>query len=184
MREFHGTATGRVDATPEAVFDVITDVGRLPEWNDAIESVTERPPALTEGAEWVVVMHPARMPRWKSRSRVEEIDRHALRFAYRTRQRRRQSVVGGVALEHQAAGLRRAGDRRLGSTSRDPRPPLARGPDPQPAAPQGSRGIAPAHRTRRAHQLSAQVTSASQVGLCSTRNDAWSPGSSRSTISR
>ena len=85
MREFHGTATGRVDATPEAVFDVITDVGRLPEWNDAIESVTERPPALTEGAEWVVVMHPARMPRWKSRSRVEEIDRHALRFAYRTR---------------------------------------------------------------------------------------------------
>jgi uncharacterized protein YndB with AHSA1/START domain len=84
MREFHGTATGRVDATPTAVFDVITDVGRLPEWNDAIESVTEQPAELTVGAEWVVVMHPARMPRWKSRSRVVEIDQDGLRFAYRT----------------------------------------------------------------------------------------------------
>ncbi len=36
------------------------------------------------GAEWVVVMHPPRLPRWNSRSRVEEIDRDRLRFAYRT----------------------------------------------------------------------------------------------------
>jgi uncharacterized protein YndB with AHSA1/START domain len=84
MRRFHGTATGRVAAPPEAVFDVITDVGRLPEWNAAIESVTERPAELKNGSEWVVVMHPPRMPRWKSRSRVEVIDRDALRFSYRT----------------------------------------------------------------------------------------------------
>ena len=37
-------------------------------------------------------------------------------------------------------------------------------------------------RERGGHPV--QVTSASQVGLCSTRSDAWSPGSSRSTISR
>lgn len=58
MREFHGCATTRADVNPQAVFDLITDVGRLPEWNGAIEAVTDRPPALAEGAEWTVTMHP------------------------------------------------------------------------------------------------------------------------------
>jgi uncharacterized protein YndB with AHSA1/START domain len=84
MHEFHGSATAHLEATPEAVFELITDVGRLPEWNDAIESVAEQPPDVAEGAEWLVVMHPAHLPRWRSRSTAQEIDRDKRRFAYRT----------------------------------------------------------------------------------------------------
>ena len=62
MDEFHGRASVRIDAAPQAVFDVITDVDRLPEWNGAIEAVVERPPALAEGAEWTIKMHPPRLP--------------------------------------------------------------------------------------------------------------------------
>jgi hypothetical protein len=85
MDEFHGQAFGRVAAPPEAVFDFITDVGRLPEWNHAIESVVEQPGALAEGVEWQVRMHPQGLPGWGSISRVEEIDRGRHRFGYRTR---------------------------------------------------------------------------------------------------
>ena len=85
MDEIHGRASLRVDATPEAVFDLITDVDRLPEWNTAIETVLERPPALAEGIEWTVKMHPPRTPSWTSISRVEELDRRRFRFAYETR---------------------------------------------------------------------------------------------------
>jgi uncharacterized protein YndB with AHSA1/START domain len=84
MREFQGTATAHIDAAPGMIFDMITDINRLPEWNRAIEAVIEEPAKLGVGAEWVVVMHPPRLPRWNSRSRVEEIDRDRLRFAYRT----------------------------------------------------------------------------------------------------
>ena len=84
MREYQGTASGIVDATPESVFDLITDIGRLPEWNAVIESVAEAPHQLANGAEWVVLVHPKGMPRWPSRSRVVAIDRHALRFSYRS----------------------------------------------------------------------------------------------------
>ena len=85
MDEIHGQASVRVDATPQAVFDLITDVDRLPEWNAAIEAVVERPLALAEGAEWTVKMHPPRLPSWQSISRVEELDRCRYRFAYQTR---------------------------------------------------------------------------------------------------
>jgi uncharacterized protein YndB with AHSA1/START domain len=85
MDEIHGRASLRVDATPQAVFGLITDVGRLPEWNTAIETVLERPSGLAEGAEWTVKMHPPRMPAWTSISRVEVLDRGGLRFAYETR---------------------------------------------------------------------------------------------------
>jgi uncharacterized protein YndB with AHSA1/START domain len=85
MDEIHGRASRQVGATPQAVFDLITDVGRLPEWNAAIETVLERPPALAEGAEWTVKMHPPRTPSWTSISRLEELDRSRLLFAYETR---------------------------------------------------------------------------------------------------
>jgi uncharacterized protein YndB with AHSA1/START domain len=85
MREFHGSATAFVDATPESVFDFITDIDRLPDWNTAIERVVEAPGSLTYGAEWVVVMHPRALPRWNSRSHLEVFNRDALRFAYRSR---------------------------------------------------------------------------------------------------
>lgn len=84
MREFQGSATAHIEAAPDVIFDVITDINRLPEWNRAIEAVIEEPANLDVGAEWVVVMHPPRLPRWNSRSRVEELDRDRLRFAYRT----------------------------------------------------------------------------------------------------
>ena len=84
MREFHGTATAFVDATPESVFDFITDISRLPQWNRTIERVVEAPASLAYGAEWVVVMHPPGLPRWNSRSRLDASDRASLRFAYRS----------------------------------------------------------------------------------------------------
>jgi uncharacterized protein YndB with AHSA1/START domain len=83
MREFHGTAAARVRASARQVFELITDVDRLPEWNRAIERSVERPAALTPDAEWVVVMHPPGMPSWKSRSHPQEIE-PGTRFAYRS----------------------------------------------------------------------------------------------------
>jgi len=84
MQEIHGTATQTITGPPEDVFRLITDVDRLPEWNDAIERVVEPASELAPGAEWIVKMHPARGMSWLSRSRVEEIDHDALRFRYRT----------------------------------------------------------------------------------------------------
>jgi hypothetical protein len=84
MKEIHGTATGNVSAAPDAAFLLITDIDRLPEWNRAIERVVERAPELTTGTEWVVKMHPSRGMSWLSRSRVQEVDRDARRFTYRT----------------------------------------------------------------------------------------------------
>ena len=84
-REFHGSATGHLPGVPcNDVFEHITNIDLLPTWNRAIEQVVESPPALTPGAEWVVVMHPSAMPRWKSRSRgVEEIT-PGTSFTYRS----------------------------------------------------------------------------------------------------
>jgi uncharacterized protein YndB with AHSA1/START domain len=84
MREFQGSASTYVRATPDKVFDFVTDVDRLPDWNGAIERIVESPAVLEPGAAWVVVMHPRGMPSWKSRSEVEEIER-ATRFVYRSR---------------------------------------------------------------------------------------------------
>ncbi len=85
MHEFHGRASAQVGAAPETIFDLITDLDRLAEWNTAVEALADRPAALVAGAEWTVTMHPQRMPRWGSISRVEQIDRENLRFTYQTR---------------------------------------------------------------------------------------------------
>ena len=66
------------------IFDTITDIERLPEWNGAIEQVIDRPARLTPCAMWTVEMHPARPVRWKSVSTLQELDTDALRFSYRT----------------------------------------------------------------------------------------------------
>jgi hypothetical protein len=85
MREFHGSASARLDASADQVFGLLTDVHRLPEWNRAIERVAEAPDAaLTAGDEWLVVMHPPHLPSWGSRSTVQELDANAHTFAYRT----------------------------------------------------------------------------------------------------
>ena len=85
MKEIHGTATARLEVPAEKVFELITDVDRLPDWNAAIEAVEQRPAALCNGAEWLVVMHPARMPRWRSISSVRLVDLTNLHFEYETR---------------------------------------------------------------------------------------------------
>lgn len=84
MQEIHGTAMGDVNAAPDATFRLITDIGRLPEWNRAIERVVEPASDLIPGTEWVVMMHPSRGMSWQSRSRVEEFDQDVRRFRYRT----------------------------------------------------------------------------------------------------
>lgn len=85
VNEFHGQASYIVEATPQAVFDLLIDLDRLADWNAAIEALVEGPRELTEGAEWTVKMHPRRMPSLLSISRVELLDVPQLRFAYETR---------------------------------------------------------------------------------------------------
>ena len=104
MDEIHGRAALQVDATPQAVFDLITDVNRLPEWNIAIERVLERPPELAEGVEWTIKMHPPRTLSWTSISRVEELDRQPPPLRLRDAQRRWQPLIHEVGL----GGHRRA----------------------------------------------------------------------------
>jgi uncharacterized protein YndB with AHSA1/START domain len=81
--ERHDSVTVTVAASPADVFDLITDLDRLPEWNHCVEKVLDKPVALERGAEWVVQMH-AIGTRWPSRSRAHEVDRRALRFSCRS----------------------------------------------------------------------------------------------------
>jgi uncharacterized protein YndB with AHSA1/START domain len=81
--ELHGSVGGHVDASPDAMFDLITDIDRLPEWNEHIDHIVARPSELTDGAEWVVEMR-AMGTHWDSRSRVLELDRDRHRFVHRT----------------------------------------------------------------------------------------------------
>lgn len=76
------TSSAVLDATPDAIFRTLTDIGRLPEWNSVIRRVLELPPTLEPGVEWVVELH-ALGQTWPSRSRVEVIDPTERRFAYR-----------------------------------------------------------------------------------------------------
>jgi hypothetical protein len=84
MRTFTGIATARIAADPDAVFEHVTDLDRLPEWNAAIGEVAEQPSVHEPGAQWVVVMHPPRLPRWRSRSTVDQHDPARRRFVHRT----------------------------------------------------------------------------------------------------
>ena len=81
--EYTLRAETTTDAPPDQVFDLITDIERLPDWNPEIPKVIEVPSVLDVGAQWVVNMH-AMASRWDSRSTVLEIDRDHGRFAYRS----------------------------------------------------------------------------------------------------
>jgi hypothetical protein len=78
-----GSVREVVGAAPKEVFAVVTDLERLPEWNELIQGVVERPAVLAPEAEWVVELR-AMGNRWRSRSRVLEYDAGARRFVYRT----------------------------------------------------------------------------------------------------
>lgn len=47
MNEFHGQATAHLDPSPATIFDVFTNIDRLPSWNAALEDVIHRPNAKT-----------------------------------------------------------------------------------------------------------------------------------------
>ena len=64
-------ATTVVSAGAGEVFDLITDIERLPDWNIEIPKVVESPPGLDVGSEWVVTIHAMKTEkehRWTSRS--------------------------------------------------------------------------------------------------------------------
>ena len=77
------SASRRMGAAPDAVFRLVTDVSRLPEWNEAITEVVEAPERLDSGSVWKVRIH-ALGQTWVSRSRVSALDPAAGRFAYRS----------------------------------------------------------------------------------------------------
>lgn len=68
---------------PDDVFALLTDIGRLPDWNAIITGVVERPETLVPGAEWVVELT-AMGNTWRSRSSLEEYDGARRVFAYRS----------------------------------------------------------------------------------------------------
>src|SRR5437016_4400730 len=70
-------------ASPSAVFSIVTDVSRLPEWNEAITDVVEAPEHLEAGSVWKVCLH-ALGQTWVSKSQVSVIDSVTGRFAYRS----------------------------------------------------------------------------------------------------
>ena len=79
----HVSASRIVAATADECFATITDLARLPEWNDAITGVIQQPDQLEVGAEWIVEMH-ALGRRWHSRSVAQTVDPVGRCFAYRS----------------------------------------------------------------------------------------------------
>jgi uncharacterized protein YndB with AHSA1/START domain len=77
------SASERIDAPPAIVFGFLTDVSRLPEWNQAITDVVEAPTQLAPDALWKVRIK-ALGQSWVSKSRVSELDPVTLRFSYRS----------------------------------------------------------------------------------------------------
>jgi uncharacterized protein YndB with AHSA1/START domain len=78
-----GESTRTVEASPEAVFAVITDLAELPSWNATMTRVLDRPEHLEPGAQWVVEFHVLGRT-WRSRSTCEAIEPQTRRFVYRT----------------------------------------------------------------------------------------------------
>jgi uncharacterized protein YndB with AHSA1/START domain len=84
IRRFRGRAATLIDADPDLVYSVITDIRRLPGWNRRITEVVEEPlQPLTDGVEWKVrlVVPPGR---WTSRACVLTYDPAGRVFRYRS----------------------------------------------------------------------------------------------------
>ena len=75
MPALSASITERLPVAPDDVFDLLIDIQRLPEWNDAIHRIVRGPrDVIREGDEWVVEMRASGL-RWKSRARAEQVDR-------------------------------------------------------------------------------------------------------------
>ena len=84
MKPLRGSVTERLSVSADDIFDLISSVDRLTEWNEHIHHVVEAPSGRTRpGDEWVVEIR-AMASRWNSRSRIETVDRAARRFALRS----------------------------------------------------------------------------------------------------
>jgi hypothetical protein len=79
----HESVSTHVAVAPGAVFSLLTDVARLPEWNDAITEVLELPDRLAPGSVWKVRLH-ALGQTWVSRSTLLELDEANRRFRHRS----------------------------------------------------------------------------------------------------
>jgi uncharacterized protein YndB with AHSA1/START domain len=79
----HASASRIVALQADDVFNTITDISRLPGWNEAITAVIQQSDELEVGSEWVVEMH-ALGQSWHSRSIVEAFDPTDRCFAYRS----------------------------------------------------------------------------------------------------
>ena len=77
------TVAMRIHASPDAVFNTVTDVAKLPAWNRAITEVVEIPERLDVGSVWKVRIR-ALGQSWVSKSTVSVLDPIAGRFAYRS----------------------------------------------------------------------------------------------------
>ena len=81
--EYTYTAATTIEAPPTRVFERLTDLERLPDWNLEIPKVHTVPEVLAPGAQWTVEIH-AMGTHWVSRSTAHEVDPAAGRFAYRS----------------------------------------------------------------------------------------------------
>jgi ribosome-associated toxin RatA of RatAB toxin-antitoxin module len=78
-----GSVTQIVAVPAPELFALVTDIERLPAWNQLIQGVVERPETLARDAEWVVQLR-AMGNTWHSRSRVLEHDHGVGRFVYQS----------------------------------------------------------------------------------------------------
>ena len=84
LTNFHGTQTVALTSSATDVFELLIDVDRLPEWNEHVHRVIERPDRpLAPGVEWVIEMRAMRR-RWPSRATALTVDRSALSFEHRS----------------------------------------------------------------------------------------------------
>lgn len=75
------TVTAVLATDPDRTFDALTDVVALPAWHERTVAVPERPPVLTESAEWVSEQALGSY-RWRSRARVLRIDPQTRVFSH------------------------------------------------------------------------------------------------------
>lgn len=81
--DFEAHATATLNAPAEAMFERITNIARLPEWNAEIPEVHEAPSVVEPGAQWVVEIK-AMGTHWRSRSEAVEVDATRGVFRYRS----------------------------------------------------------------------------------------------------
>jgi uncharacterized protein YndB with AHSA1/START domain len=83
MTTLHAEITDHLAVDPDALFALVTDVHRLPDWNEHVNRIVESPSEMQPGSEWVVEIR-AMGTHWNSRSRALDIDTSKRRFVYQS----------------------------------------------------------------------------------------------------